>query len=81
MAGPPRPALFGGGQGNLYVYVANNPVNLRDPLGLFCVRVTAYWLRASDGAGADGTLLERIQPGHRYGSDIGERRGNANVLG
>lgn len=28
------PILFGGGQANLYVYVGNDPVNHRDPLGL-----------------------------------------------
>jgi RHS repeat-associated protein len=31
------PILFNGQQGNLYVYVSNNPVNLRDPSGLFCI--------------------------------------------
>ena len=28
------PIFFGGGQGNLYVYVLNNPINLNDPSGL-----------------------------------------------
>jgi RHS repeat-associated protein len=36
------PALFGAGQGNLYVYTRNSPVDHRDPSGLFCVSVTAY---------------------------------------
>jgi uncharacterized protein RhaS with RHS repeats len=36
------PILFDGGQGNLYAYVANNPVMGRDPWGLLCVTVTAY---------------------------------------
>jgi len=36
------PALFAGGQTNLYVYVNNNPVMLRDPLGLFCIGVSGY---------------------------------------
>lgn len=31
-----------GQQGNLYVYVGNNPVNLRDPYGLFCIGGSAY---------------------------------------
>ena len=36
------PVLFDGQQGNLYVYVRNNPVNLRDPYGLFCIGGSAY---------------------------------------
>jgi RHS repeat-associated protein len=29
------PIMFGGGQGNLYVYVGDDPVNRKDPTGLF----------------------------------------------
>ncbi len=36
------PIFFDGHQGNLYVYVGNNPVNLRDPSGLFCIGGSAY---------------------------------------
>ncbi len=36
------PVLFQGGQTNLYVYVANNPISLHDPTGLFCVGGSAY---------------------------------------
>lgn len=36
------PIFFGGQQANLYVYVGNDPINLRDPLGLFCIGVSAY---------------------------------------
>ncbi|KZE76199.1 hypothetical protein AV654_23870 [Paenibacillus elgii] len=36
------PLLFEGGQGNLYAYVNNNPVQLRDPCGLFCIGATSY---------------------------------------
>jgi len=37
------PILFGGGQGNLYVYVRNNPVSFRDPLGLAaCFGMSVY---------------------------------------
>ncbi|HPZ42770.1 MAG TPA: S-layer homology domain-containing protein [Bacillota bacterium] len=45
------PILFNGQQGNLYVYVNNNPVNLRDPFGLFCIGGTLY-----GGIGGGGQL-------------------------
>src|SRR5262249_28157759 len=38
------PIRFAGGQGNLFAYVGNDPVNLRDPLGLFCIGGSAYFL-------------------------------------
>src|SRR5687768_18011112 len=31
------PALYGGGQANLYEYAGSDPVGQRDPTGLFCV--------------------------------------------
>jgi RHS repeat-associated protein len=36
------PVRFVGGQGNLFAYVSNDPVNLRDPLGLWCIGGSAY---------------------------------------
>lgn len=45
------PILFNGQQGNLYVYVGNNPVNLRDPSGLFCIGGSLY-----GGFGGGGQL-------------------------
>jgi RHS repeat-associated protein len=36
------PALYEGGQANLYVYVGNDPVSLRDPLGLWCIGGSVY---------------------------------------
>ncbi len=36
------PILFQGKQANLYVYVANNPISLQDPTGLFCVGGSVY---------------------------------------
>ncbi len=43
------PILFDGYQGNLYVYVGNNPVNLRDPSGLFCIGGSAYAIFGGGG--------------------------------
>jgi RHS repeat-associated protein len=45
------PVLYEGGQANLYVYVGNDPVSLRDPLGLWCVGGSAY-----DGVGGGATI-------------------------
>ncbi len=43
------PIFFDGAQPNLYVYAGNNPINLRDPLGLWCIGGSFY---AGLGAGA-----------------------------
>ncbi|MGI5921379.1 MAG: S-layer homology domain-containing protein [Syntrophomonadaceae bacterium] len=45
------PIFFNGQQGNLYVYVSNNPVNLKDPYGLFCIGGSVY-----SGVGIGGQL-------------------------
>jgi len=44
------PVLFGGGQGNLYVYVADDPINRLDPTGLLAG--VPDWLEALDNSGA-----------------------------
>ncbi len=36
------PLLFAGSQANLYVYVHNDPVNFRDPIGALCIGAEAY---------------------------------------
>jgi len=36
------PVLYEGGQANLYLYVGNNPVSQRDPMGLWCAGVSVY---------------------------------------
>ncbi|HEX2046505.1 MAG TPA: RHS repeat-associated core domain-containing protein [Acidimicrobiales bacterium] len=43
------PALFAGGQANLYAYVGNSPVTFRDPSGLWCIGGSVY---ATVGVGA-----------------------------
>jgi RHS repeat-associated protein len=45
------PILFDAGQANLYAYVNNNPVQLRDACGLFCIGASAY-----DGLGGGGKV-------------------------
>jgi RHS repeat-associated protein len=45
------PLLFDSAEANLYLYVNNNPVGLRDPVGLFSVRAAAYL-----GVGLGGTV-------------------------
>ena len=49
------PILFDGGQGNLYAYVGNNPVDYTDPYGLWCLGGSFYMgLGAGIKACADG---------------------------
>ncbi|MFC4600103.1 RHS repeat domain-containing protein [Cohnella hongkongensis] len=49
------PILLESGQANLYAYVNNNPVMMRDPCGQFCVGGSAY---AGVGAGAKVCLTK-----------------------
>jgi RHS repeat-associated protein len=59
------PVLFNGDQANLYVYVANNPIGQRDPLGEFCVGGSAY-----DGVGGGIQVCWNDQ-GYSICSEIG----------
>lgn len=43
------PVLYSGGQSNLYAYVGNNPVAMRDPLGLWCVGASFYEVAGGGG--------------------------------
>jgi RHS repeat-associated protein len=45
------PALYDGGQANLYAYVGSDPVSQRDPTGLWCVGGSVY-----DGIGGGATI-------------------------
>jgi RHS repeat-associated protein len=45
------PIKFAAGQGNLFAYVDNDPINRRDPMGLWCVGGSAYL-----GLGGGGSL-------------------------
>ncbi|PZD95350.1 hypothetical protein DNH61_12470 [Paenibacillus sambharensis] len=49
------PILYDSNQANLYVYVNNNPVQLRDPCGMFCVGGSAY---AGAGGGAQACFTD-----------------------
>jgi len=44
------PILYSGFQANLYAYVGSDPINQRDPVGLFCVGASGY---AGVGGGAE----------------------------
>ncbi len=43
------PILFGGRQANIYVYAGNDPVNLRDPSGLFWCELGCYIAADAEG--------------------------------
>jgi RHS repeat-associated protein len=68
------PSLFGGRQANLYAYAGSDPIDGRDPTGLFCIGGSAY-----DGVGAglnicvsgDGvSVCEEVGFGFGGGIDI-----------
>ncbi|MGH2949168.1 MAG: RHS repeat-associated core domain-containing protein, partial [Solirubrobacteraceae bacterium] len=67
------PVFYGGGQANLFAYVSNNPVTMRDPTGLWCIEATGY---SGVGGGAklchdkDGTSL-CLEVGFGLGGSVG----------
>jgi RHS repeat-associated protein len=50
------PALYGGGQANLYAYAGNDPTEFRDPTGMFCVAASGY---RYGGVGAEICVTEK----------------------
>jgi uncharacterized protein RhaS with RHS repeats len=56
------PILFGGGQANFYAYVANDPINLVDPSGLYFYAKDRYgdWQRNWDESETQAILADQI---------------------
>jgi RHS repeat-associated protein len=75
------PVLFGGAQANLFAYVGNDPVNFRDPRGLWTVGAFVSggaglgWGvgggAAVVGSSSDGGLLGTLGSGAAYGAGVG----------
>ncbi len=64
------PLLFDSAETNLYLYVSNNPVNLRDPMGLLSMGVSAFM---GLGAGASVALTsEGMSICVEVGAGLGE---------
>ena len=64
------PILFQGGQGNLYVYVGNSPIILRDPDGLYLVQAagtvlggTLAGLDSYNNGDSPGTIAKKVAVG------------------
>ena len=67
------PSLFTANQPNLYQYVFNDPVNFLDPLGLFCIGGSFYFIV---GGGAEicyenGRASICVEKGYGIGWDVG----------
>jgi RHS repeat-associated protein len=67
------PALFGGGQANLYDYVGSDPIDNRDPSGLICVGGSVY---AGFGGGGQFCINSEgfslcAEAGFGVGTDLG----------
>jgi RHS repeat-associated protein len=67
------PALFGGGQANLYLYAGGDPVGQRDPTGLVCLGGSVY---AGFGGGAQLCITDEgmslcAEAGFGVGTDAG----------
>ncbi len=72
------PALFGGGQANLYLYAGGDPVGQRDPTGLICIGGSVY---AGFGGGAQVCITDEglslcAEAGLGIGTDAGLEMGD-----
>ena len=71
------PALFGGGQANLYDYVGGDPLSNRDPSGLICIGGSVY---AGFGGGGQFCINDEgfslcAEAGFGVGTDLGLETG------
>ena len=71
------PALFGGGQANLYDYVGGDPIDRRDPSGLICIGGSVY---AGFGGGGQFCINDEgfslcAEAGFGVGTDAGIETG------
>nr|MDA3934219.1 RHS repeat-associated core domain-containing protein [Gammaproteobacteria bacterium] len=65
------PIKFAGGDPNLYGYVLNDPVNLVDPLGLFCLSESTINIIAAGAGGATAGAFSGGLGGALFGAAIG----------
>ena len=66
------PVLYAGGQINLYVYVNNNPVSLKDSSGLWCIGAQGFAIVGGSGqlCCANGVCSACAEGGVGVGSEI-----------
>lgn len=78
--------MFGGGDTNLYGYVANDPVNFADPRGLWAIQIggAIAGLFPAFGGGAESGIAISYSPGAGLqigGYQTGQARGGVGLYG